>query len=104
MKNSDVLLEVLDFLKQQKLVESESEFSITWLGQCESYYRGLRHKKTEPTLGVVAICGHRLQKAGEQLKSAPEHANISKRFLDLSEQCYELVNKDAVDVVAALDG
>ncbi len=56
----DVILEIYDFLRQRGTVQSEAEFSIDWLGQCESYVRGLRFRKTEPSLGVIAICGTRL--------------------------------------------
>lgn len=67
MNKNTVILEIFDFLKQRGMVETQGEFSEWWLGQCDSYYRGLRFKRTEPSIGVVAIVGSRLQKAGEQI-------------------------------------
>lgn len=98
MKKNTVILEIFDFLKQRGIVDSESEFSEGWLGQCDSYYRGLRFKRTEPSMGVVAICASRLQKAGEQIMSSPSHRHVGIRFLELSERCHQLVNEEAVEL------
>jgi hypothetical protein len=95
MQNSTVILEIFDFLKQQKLVEFEHHFSERWLGQNESYLRTLRHKKKEPSLGVVAIIGCRLQKLGEQFVNSPNHSQVGQKFLELSENCHRLVNENA---------
>jgi UDP-N-acetylenolpyruvoylglucosamine reductase len=96
MNKNTVILEIFDFLKQRGIVDTEGEFSEGWLGQCDSYYRGLRFKRTEPSIGVVAIVGSRLQKAGEQIVESPRHAHVGQRFLELSEKCHELVNENAV--------
>lgn len=98
MNKKAVILEIFDFLKQKGMVSTESEFSEWWLGQCDSYYRGLRFKKTEPSVGVVAIVGSRLQKAGEQIMASPRHAHIGYRFLELSEKCHQFVNEEAVEL------
>jgi len=98
MNKNTVILEIFDFLKQRRIVDSESEFSEGWLGQCDSYYRGLRFKRTEPSIGVVAICASRLQKAGEQIMSSPSHRHVGIRFLELSERCHQLVNEEAVEL------
>lgn len=97
MKNK-VILEIFDFLRQRGVVENEGEFSEGWLGQCSSYYRGLRFKRTEPSIGVIAICGSRLRQAGEQIMASPRHAHVGLRFLELSEKCNELVNENAVEL------
>jgi hypothetical protein len=55
-------------------------------------------KKAEPSVGVVAICASRLQKAGEQIMSSPRHRHVGIRFLELSEQCHKLVNEDAIEL------
>ena len=94
----DVILEIFDFLKHKGMVSSEGEFSECWLGQCDSYYRGLRFKRKEPSIGVVAIIGSRLQKAGEQIVASPRHAHVGQRFLELSDECHQLVNEDAVEL------
>lgn len=93
-----VILEIYDYLKQKGVVYTEAEFSMDWLGQCESYYRGLRFKRTEPTLGVVAICGARLSKAGEFIRQSPAHAHVADQFLALSQRCQEIVNEDAAEL------
>jgi len=98
MKKNTVILEIFDFLKQRRIVESESEFSEGWLGQCDSYYRGLRFKRTEPSIGVVAICGARLRQAGERIIASPHHAHVGQRFLELSDKCYQIVNEEAVEL------
>ena len=98
MNKNTVILEIFDFLRQRGVVENEGEFSEGWLGQCSSYYRGLRFKKTEPSIGVVAIVGSRLQKAGEQIIASPRHAHVGHRFLELSEKCHQLVNEEAVEL------
>lgn len=91
-------MEIFDFLKQRRIVDSEGEFSEGWLGQCDSYYRGLRFKQTEPSMGVLAICGSRLRKAGMQIIASPRHAHIGQRFLELSDKCHQLVNENAVEL------
>lgn len=98
MNKNVVILEIFDFLKLRGIVSSESEFSESWLGQCDSYYRGLRFKRGEPSIGVVAIVGSRLLKAGEQIIASPRHAHVGRRFLELSERCHELVNEDAIEL------
>jgi hypothetical protein len=98
MKKKTVILEIFDFLKKKGMVSTEGEFSEWWLGQCDSYYRGLRFKRKEPSIGVVAIVGSRLQKAGELIVSSPRHAHVGQRFLELSDKCHKLVNEDAVEL------
>ena len=98
MKKNVVILEIFDFLKQKGMVETEGEFSEWWLGQCDSYYRGLRFKRKEPSIGVVAIVGSRLQKAGEQIIASPRHAHVGQQFLELSKKCHQLVNEEAVEL------
>lgn len=93
-----VILETYDYLKQKGVVCTEAEFSMDWLGQCESYYRGLRFKQTEPTLGVVAICASRLQQASHFIRQSPAHAHVADKFLELSQRCQEIVNADAAEL------
>ena len=98
MNKKAVILEIFEFLKQKGMVSSEAEFSESWLGQCDSYYRGLRFKRKGPSIGVVAIIGSRLQRAGEQIVASPRHAHVGERFLELSEKCHQLVNEEAVEL------
>ena len=93
-----LIIEIYDFLKHKGIVSTEADFSMDWLGQCESYYRGLRFKQTEPTLGVVAICASRLQQASQFIRQSPAHAHVADRFLELSQRCQEIVNADAAEL------
>ena len=97
----ELLFAIFEFLKQLDLVSTESQFSTDWLGQCESYFRGLRFKKAEPTIGVMAICGTRLLKASEFIAQSPRHAHIANQFRILSERCYQLVNEGAIELKLA---
>ena len=93
-----LIMEAFDFLKSKGIVATESEFSESWLAHSECYLRTLRMKKAEPSVGVVAICASRLQKAGEQIMSSPHHRHVGIRFLELSERCHRLVNENAVEL------
>ena len=93
-----LIMEAFDLLKSKGIVSSESEFSESWLAHSECYLRTLRMKKSEPSIGVVAIVGSRLQKAGEQIMSSPRHRHVGQHFIELSERCHKLVNEDAVEL------
>ncbi len=93
-----IILETYGFLKGKGIVSTEAEFSTDWLGQCESYFRGLRFKQTEPTLGVVAICASRLQQASHFIRQSPAHAHVADKFLALSQQCQMIVNEGAAEL------
>lgn len=93
-----LIIEAFDLLRSKGIVSSESEFSESWLAHSECYLRTLRMKKAEPSMGVVAICASRLQKAGEQIMSSPSHCHVGIRFLELSERCHQLVNEEAVEL------
>jgi len=69
-----------------------------WLGQCDSYFRGLRFKNTEPTLGVVAICGSRMLRASEFIRRSPDHQQVADRFLEFSNRCHQIVNAGAAEL------
>jgi hypothetical protein len=93
-----IILETYDFLKSKGIVTGGSDFSTEWLGQCESYFRGLRFKQTEPTLGVVAICASRLQQASQFIRQSPAHVHVADKFLALSQQCQQIVNEGAAEL------
>lgn len=93
-----LIMEAFDLLKSKGIVSSESEFSEYWLAHSECYLRTLRMKRAEPSIGVVAIVGSRLQKAGEQIVTSPSHRHVGQQFLSLSERCHKLVNEDAIEL------
>lgn len=97
MNKKAVILEVFEFLTQKGVVASESEFSEDWLGQCSSYYRGLRFKKTEPSIGVIAICASRLRNASDQLGQHPRYKQLAEQFGVMSDKCRSLVDADSVE-------
>ena len=87
-----------ELLREIGLVRGRSDFCTDWLGQSECYMRTITCKKAEPSLGVLAICASRLQKAGEQMVSSSQYGPIGTRFIALSEKCHELVNEEAVEL------
>ena len=93
----DTILEVFGYLKSKQIVSGESEFSEHWLGCSEGYMRKLRHMKTEPSLGTIAICASRLMCAAEQLKTLPRYQPLAKQLTSMSIRCRSLVDADSVE-------
>lgn len=93
-----VLHEAYDLLRNAGIVSNESEFSQDWLGRSGCYFRSLRFKGVEPSLGSIAVCGSRLQKAGEQMLVVPRYRQLGLRFIAVSERCHEFVNESAVEL------
>jgi hypothetical protein len=91
-----VLDEIFDLLQQIGVVSSESEFSKDWLCRSECYMRTLRFKRTKPSVGTLAICASKLQHYGRRMTATERHKQLGKRFIELSEQCHEQINSDAV--------
>jgi hypothetical protein len=91
------IMEVFGYLKSKQIVSGESEFSEHWLGCSEGYMRKLRHKKTEPSLGTIAICASRLQNAAEQLGALPCYQPLAKQLTSMSIKCRSLVDADSVE-------
>lgn len=92
------LEEIYAYLSAIGLATCEADFSQEWLGYSECYLRGLRFKSASPSLGAVAICASRLQKAGERLVGSPSHRTIGLKLLSLSEKCHERVNQQACEL------
>ena len=97
MNKKTVILEVFEFLKQKGVITTESEFSEDWLGQGSSYFRGLRFKKTEPSIGVIAICASRLMNASDQLGRHSRYQQLAEQFAELSDKCRSLVDAESVE-------
>ena len=93
-----IIYEAYELVRSSGLVSSESEFSESWLGYSESYLRTLRFNNAEPSLGALAVCASRLQRAGEQMIVSPRYRQMGARFLALSEKCHEHVNQAAVEL------
>ena len=91
-----VLDEIFDLLQQIGVVSSESEFSKDWLCRSECYMRTLRFKRAKPSVGTLAICASKLQHYGRGMTTTERHTQLGKRFIELSEQCHEQINSDAV--------
>lgn len=94
----DIVNEIFETLSGVGIVSTEGEFSQDWLGHCESYLRTLRFKNAEPSMGALAICSVRLQKAAEQIITFPHHRHVGQQILSLSERCHELINEHAVEL------
>ena len=84
-----VLDEIFDLLQQIGAVSSESEFSKDWLCRSECYMRTLRFKRAKPSVGT-------LEHYGRSMTATERHTQLGKRFIELSEQCHEQINSDAV--------
>ncbi|WP_397597773.1 DUF6626 family protein [Sphingorhabdus sp.] len=69
----------------------DREFSEHWLGCSEGYMRTLRHKKTGPSLGTVAICASRLMCAAEPLRTLPIYQSMAKQLASTCIKCRSLV-------------
>ncbi len=93
----DIILEIFGFLKSKGIATTESEFSIDWLGCCEGYMRKLRHTKSEPSMGAIAICASRLLNAAEQLGALPRYQHLAEQMVAMSEKCRALVDADSVE-------
>lgn len=87
-----VINEVFELLRDIKAVDSESEFSRDWLGRSECYLRTIRFKKSQPSVGAVAICASKLQHYGNQLVEQTNHRELGAQFLTLSQQCHAQIN------------
>jgi len=93
----DTILEVFGYLKSKQIVSGESEFCEHWLGCSEGYMGKLRQKKTEPSLGTIAICASRLQNAADQLGALPRYQPLAKQLTSMSIKCRSLVDADSVE-------
>ena len=90
-----VLNEVFELLRDIKAVDSESEFSVDWLGRSECYLRTLRFKGAKPSVATIAICASKLQHYGNQLVKQTNHRGLGERFLSLSQQCHAQINEQS---------
>jgi hypothetical protein len=86
-----ILNEVCDFLLENELVASESEFSRDWLCCDGSYMRGLRFCDKLPSVMSIAVCASKLEHYGQRLQHKGGHNALSDRLLELSEACREQI-------------
>lgn len=93
----EIILEIFDFLKSKGIASSEGEFSTDWLGCCEGYMRKLRHTKSEPSMGAIAICASRLLNAAEQLGAMPRYQPLADQLAVMSGKCRALVDAESVE-------
>jgi hypothetical protein len=100
MKNI-IINEAYDLLRETGIVSNESEFSEDWLGHSDCYLRTLRFKNAEPSMGSLAICGVRLQKAGEEMLSRNRYRQLGKRIMEMSKKCHQHVNEHGVELAFA---
>ena len=100
MKNN-IVSEAFELLKETGICANESEFSEHWLGHSDCYLRTLRFKQSEPSLGSLAICGVRLQKAGEQMLGTKRYKSLGIRFLEMGEKFHNHVNENGVELELA---
>lgn len=87
-----------ELVKSVGLINGKSDFSQNWLGQNESYLRTLKCKNAEPSIGTLAICASRLQRAAEQLLATKKYHQLGASFMYASEKLHELVNEDGIEL------
>lgn len=97
--DKNLIGEIFVILKRAGLASSESEFSELWLGHSECYLRTLRFKRAEPSLGALAICASRLQKAGQELIVVTRYEKLGRHCLELSARCHQEINKSAAQLL-----
>ena len=90
-----VLDEVYDLLKNIGAVDNESEFSTDWLARSECYMRTLRFKRTNPSVGTLAICASKLQHYASCMTATDANKQLGEQFLGLSERCHQQINAHA---------
>lgn len=93
-----IIEDVKLLLESSGLITSSSDFSTDWLGQSDSYLRSLKCKAREPSLGAIAVCASRLQRAGEQMIASERYRQLGQRFIAMSRRCHEAVNEAAVEL------
>jgi len=94
--------QAFELVRSVGLTGSLSEFSETYLGQNQSYWRTLKCTKKDASLGAVAICAARMQSTGEKLLATKQYRHLGLKFMYASEQLRELVSADCVEL--DLDG
>ena len=76
-----VLHRVFYFLREQELVESESEFSRYWLARSEWYLRSVRFKRAQTSLSNVAVYASKLYYYAERMRGEHgAHSNLAAQF------------------------
>jgi hypothetical protein len=89
------LNEVCDFLLDNELVASESEFSRDWLCCDGSYMRGLRFHDQLPSLMSIAVCASKLEHYGQRLQHKGGYSALSDRLLELGQACRDEIEARA---------
>ena len=88
----NILEQVYVYLKEIEAVGSESEFSVNWLGKSESYMRGLRFTKRQPSIGTLAVCANKLLYYENKLKNDEKKEEFVITLKKLGESCNRQVN------------
>ena len=80
---------IFEELKSFGAVRSGADFSRNWLGMEDSYWRGLRAKRREPSLKAIARCASKLNVVADDLQasSKPSVRAAQLRLRDLAAGC-----------------
>ncbi len=80
---------IFEELKRFGAVRSGADFSRNWLGMEDSYWRGLRAKRREPSLKAIARCASKLNVVADnlQVSAAPSIEGAQLRLRDLAAGC-----------------
>jgi hypothetical protein len=82
---------VLEELKRWGVVSGGADFSRTWLGMEESYWRSLKSKRRRPSPQAIATCAARLHRKARLMEKStlPEARRVADRLALLANRCVE---------------
>jgi hypothetical protein len=78
-------------LERWGVVSSGADFSRSWLGMEESYWRCLKAKRRPPSTVAIVNCAARLRRKAQLLEqsSLPEAKRAAQRMNALANQCVD---------------
>ncbi len=98
MKKTDIIIEIFEYLRSIGLAANECEFSEHWLGCSSSYFRSLRFRNREPSIGSLGILATRLNMIGEQMLATKMWRQMGLKVISYAEQCAAEVNAGGLEL------
>lgn len=92
-----ILEQIRDELTKCGAVASNKEFCEGWLARDESYMRGLKLRRLDPSAATLATCASKLGYYAHHLASSskPEHQDWRQRFIKLRQLCEQAMEQKA---------
>jgi hypothetical protein len=98
MKKTDIIIEIYEYLKSIDLAANECEFSEHWLGCSSSYFRSLRFRNRDPSIGALGILSTRLNLIGGQMLATKTWRQMGLKVISYAEQCAAEVNVGSLEL------